>query len=458
MMTCLWMRWWCALLLCGGMIIGDVVLAGQTASQAQQSGRRLRKRRRGKRRGKRVAAKPQRRRRRRRGARQPGMTARENVPCFSKTICKFYDEDQLQRRVNANKNEVVWEWKGDAFNELIASWNALRPEQGYIVIWVSVFHNGWRPYHRLAQWGTRDNGHAIQQTFMNKLNPVVHTKHCRVELQRGLLAHGFRIKAIGHNGATIDCLKALFGCISRTNHQKIVVPDRQLPSTMLKTGVIGISQMKINDPRCKDMCSPTSTAMMVSYHHQRFFGGRPASSMVQYAHTFAKNVRDQGYLNIFGNWILNTAHAFHELKGKVFFSVQRLNSFYHLHDHLNKHKTPVVVSVRRLPGGATPYANGHLLMVVGFDSVTRRVVCLDPAFAHHKATLKSYPLVPFLQAWGRSNNLSYVPLLKDAVMERLDLQDVQASSELVVKNLTFTPEPLAPTTRFLPSELVDQLV
>ena len=452
MMTCLWMRWWCALLLCGGMIIGDVVLAGQNASQAQQSGRRLRKRRRGKRRGKRAAAKrPQ--RRRRRGARQPGMTARENVPYFSKTICKFYDDDQLQRRVDNNKNEVIWEWKGDAFNELIASWNALRPDQGYITILVSVLHNGWRPYHRLAEWGC-----AGQQTFMNKLNPVVHTKHCRVELQRGLLAHGFRIKAVCHDGATIDCLKAMFGCISRTNHQKIVVPDRQLSSIMLKTGVVGISQMKINDPRCKDMCSPTSTAMLVSYHHQRFFGQRPASSMVQYAHRFAKNVHDQGYLNIFGNWILNTAHAFHELKGKVFFSVQRLNSFYHLHDHLHKHKTPVVVSVRRLPGGATPYANGHLIMVVGFDSATRRVVCLDPAFGSHKATLKSYPLVPFLQAWGRSNNLSYVPLLKDAVMERLDLQDVQASSELVVKNLTFTPEPLAPTARILPIELVDQLV
>ena len=74
-------------------------------------------------------------------------------------------------------------------------------------------------------------------------------------------------------------------------------------------------------------------------------------------------------------------------------------------------KSPVAVSVRRLRGGATPYANGHIMLVVGWNRIKRRVLCLDPAFGSNRATLKSYRLTDFLNAWSRSSNLAYVPIL-----------------------------------------------
>ena len=70
----------------------------------------------------------------------------------------------------------------------------------------------------------------------------------------------------------------------------------------------------------------------------------------------------------------------------------------------------MAVSVRRLRGGATPYASGHFLVVVGWNRQKRRVVCLDPAFGSNRLVLKAYRLQDFLRAWHRSMNLAYVPM------------------------------------------------
>jgi hypothetical protein len=92
-----------------------------------------------------------------------------------------------------------------------------------------------------------------------------------------------------------------------------------------------------------------------------------------------------------------------------------LNGFSDLYDLL-KQKIPVVVSVRRLRGGATPYAHGHLLVVVGWNNARQRVLCVDPAFKGSKNTQKAYPLKSFIQAWGSSTNLSYVPIIKEELI------------------------------------------
>ncbi len=344
----------------------------------------------------------------------PQITCKEAVPEFSKTICRFFEDHELSDVQKRGDNHIVWTKEAtDPFGELIVSWNALRPSQGYIAIWVSVLHHGnWSSWHRLAVWGRK-----LQKTFLHKTHPIVHTLHSRVELQNGNLARGFKIKVTFHKGAKPPILKALFGCISRLNQHKIIHPDQTLPTAIIKKGHTKISQFMLNHERKKDICSPVSTAMMVSYFHQKQYGTIPHHSMPDYALSFAHNVLDQSYLNIFGNWMLNTAHAFDAMNGEVYFSVQRLNSFYDLHHYISN-KIPVVVSVRRLPGGATPYAGGHLLMVTGWNSETKSVICIDPAFSPHHATLKSYPLMHFIRAWGRSSNLSYVPMLKSMLTQK----------------------------------------
>jgi hypothetical protein len=374
---------------------------------------------------------------------------REAVPSFSKTICRFFTDNELAvSQQLPGREQVVWaKEQTDPFGELIVSWNALRPTQGHLAIWVSVLHHGqWSSWHKLAIWG-----HKVQKTFLHKSHPAVHTIHNRVTLQNGNLARGFRVKVTFHKGAAPSVLKALFACTSRLNQHKIIQPDHQLPTAIIhKKHHTRISQFMLDHERKGDICAPVSTAMMVSYFFKQKYGQRPHYSMANYAIDFTKKVHDQGDLNVFGNWHLNVAQAFDAMKGDVYFSVQRLNSFYDLHHYLAQ-EVPVVVSVRRLPGGATPYAGGHLLMIIGYDSSTRRVICLDPAFSPHHATLQSYPLMPFIRAWGRSSNMSYVPLLKSMVGQR----EAPPIAECIAANdKTELLEPVASDLLSTPQELL----
>jgi hypothetical protein len=330
---------------------------------------------------------------------------------FSHTICKLFTMEAMPVAVHQGLPEVVWAKSTDEFfNECIVSWNALRPTKGFMTIWVSLKHRGeWSRWHRLAQWGPN-----FQRTFVNKLNPYVHTKHCRVEMQHGSLARGFRVRVTFHKGADPTNLKALFACASRLDQFKLVIPKRNLPSVGIRD-VPRQSQMVLDHPRFRDLCSPVSTSMVVAYLWQKLYNILPTPSMPSFALDFAKRAHDQGYLNIYGNWILNVAQAFEACNGDVFFRVERLNSFYDLYRFLNK-KIPVAVSVRRLRGGATPYANGHILVVAGWNRLKQCVICVDPAFAPSKVTLRAYPLRAFLRAWSRSSNLAYVPMPKQSLV------------------------------------------
>ena len=68
------------------------------------------------------------------------------------------------------------------FNELILSWNAKRPLKGKLSFFVSVKHNYWSRWDKLAEWS-----HNGQQTFVNSRSPFVHTKHVKIEVKRGFL-------------------------------------------------------------------------------------------------------------------------------------------------------------------------------------------------------------------------------------------------------------------------------
>ena len=69
---------------------------------------------------------------------------------------------------------------------------------------------------------------------------------------------------------------------------------------------------------------------------------------------------------------------------------------------------------RPLQGSALPYTQGHLMVVIGFDAVNERVLCMDPAFPTNKETLTSYPLQDFIVAWSRRGFIAYIfePVLR----------------------------------------------
>lgn len=323
---------------------------------------------------------------------------------FSKTMSKFFDESSFPSS-NNDPYEYVWEVdKTVPFDELIFSWNALRPETGKMTFWVSINYPQPSSWHRIAEWGP-----DYQKTFTNNRHPFVHTKHVRVVMQKHKLASGFRIKVVFSDGAPVHNMRALFACMSNTQLFRIALPKFDTLKYISPLGVTRQSQMTLNHPRAHDLCSPTSTSMLVNYFTTKIYHNPMRGSMQNYVIDFAGKVHDDSNLNIYGNWILNVAQAFDSTKGDVFFRVERLNNFTILHDYLAK-RIPVAVSVRRLRGGAMPYRNGHFIVVVGWDSEKHMVVCVDPAFGSNSLTLRRYKLRDFLQAWGRSLNLSYIPI------------------------------------------------
>ncbi len=338
-------------------------------------------------------------------------TTHRSQPIFSKTLSHFIS---LSNELDANVNSYIWEDIAPIpFDELIISWNAKRPEQGHITFWTSVqYGSQWSPWHRQASWGA-----TKQRSFVNKLHQHVHTKHVRVELQRNQSACAFRVKAIFHDGATIDNLHAMFACCSYQSYFRPTRSHVNYPKLFESSNAIEIpliSQMLIDHHRYQDLCAPTSLSMVTSHFNQKFLSTYPNSTdeFYDYALKFAGKVHDYG-IDIYGNWQLNAAQAYDACEGAVFFRVERLNSFDDLYSLL-RHKVPVIVSVRRLKGGATPYANGHILVVVGWNPETKSVVCHDPAFKGKEIT-HEYPLRDFSRAWALSKNLSYVAIPKNII-------------------------------------------
>lgn len=317
-------------------------------------------------------------------------------PNFSKSYSNFISDNEI----DINQNEYVWQVdNSENFNELIMSWNAFRPTTGKYSFYVSVKHNYWTSWDKIAEWGKKS-----QQTFSKKKDNYASTKYVRVVLKKHKKASGFRIKVIAEKGAKLLDLKALFVCLSKLDNFKITKYKENLPSTLIK-GVPKQSQIVLNHPRCRELCSPTSVSMIVNYFLKNYY------NIDYYTTNFAKKVLDD-QLGIYGNWLLNVAQAYDSSNGNVFFRVERLNSFEDLYKYIAD-KTPVAVSVRgHLKGGAKTYSAGHFMVVVGWNNIKKAVLCIDPAFPDNKSTLRAYHLKDFLHAWGISHNLSYVAIPK----------------------------------------------
>lgn len=292
----------------------------------------------------------------------------------------------------SNSNEWVYEESdGNPFDELIVSWNGFRPSVGKWVFWIRLKQKDWSPWLRYAEW-TADS----QKTFKSSPEGSWAESYQDAAYPKNGFCHGFQIKITAEDGANLGTLESLFACASNLKKFQISTPGPL--STIQLRNVDGQSQMVLDHPRSRDLCSPTSTSTAVNY----LLGYRLVSPTI-----FASKVRDVEF-DIYGNWILNTAEAYEELKGSYKVHVQRLNGFQDLHSYLMQ-GIPVVVSLKGpLPGGALPYSSGHLLCVVGYDAEESKVYCIDSAFPSNDATRVSYSLTDFLEAWGRRKNLSYV--------------------------------------------------
>lgn len=285
------------------------------------------------------------------------------------------------------------------FSQLVFSFNALRPK-GYYTFSGKIRDaktKQWGPLHTMIDWGAE-----VQRSYLSKKGGATHYAHVRMETEKEHLADGFCITVTAHEGASLCDVHSLAASVSDFTQFKSESADNYAHySSVFIKEVPKVSQFALDHPEKDSICSPTSTCMLVSYLTKKQVD--PV--------LFAQSVYDDG-LKKYGSWPFNTAHAYEQLEGKVLFAVARLNNFGMLHQLLNK-GMPVVVSVRgALEGALLPYANGHLLVVVGYDARNKKVICNDPAAQEGADVLRGYPLASFIGAWERSHRLAYVGEIK----------------------------------------------
>jgi peptidase C39-like protein len=303
------------------------------------------------------------------------------------------------RSLNTYKKALFFSQKNvSPFTQLIFSWNALRPEHGYFAFYAQVRDaetKRWGEWHHMVDWGK-----AVQRSYVSKSDGFSSYVHVRLEIDTKKSADGFRIKVEPCDNAPLSLVHSFFVALSNFNLFKAessVTIDQQCAKTVSLVEIPSIAQFALDHEDKHRICSPVSWSMVVQY-----LTGRN----IDPCH-FAAGVFDSG-LSIYGSWACNSAHAFEWCSGLVHCFVRRCNSFMDVYKQLEQ-GLPVVVSVRGvLPGALKPFPHGHLMVIIGWDSITRQVLCHDPASENHDTVFKRYPIDDFLRAWEASHRLSYI--------------------------------------------------
>lgn len=317
---------------------------------------------------------------------------------WSQVYMHRYSEHEMQK--NSDKKElIITQLTTLPFNQLIFSWNAQRPQEGYFTFSCQVRDaqtNQWYDYLTMINWGDK-----LQKSHFSRAQNCAFY-YARLEIENNRKADGFRIKVQATDQHDLGLVKALFASVS---DMSLFAPEpwaqqgKNLETLILKN-IPQTSQFLIDHPKADVMCSPTSVSMVV--------GSLKRTKLDPLL--FADAVYDQG-LNAFGNWAFNTAHAYELCNGQVLFYPARLGSFTDLYQLLEQ-KIPVVVSVHGpLKDAPRPYQKGHLLVVVGYDAHNKKVLCHDPAFETDTAVAMAYDLHEFVRAWERSKRMVYCAFL-----------------------------------------------
>lgn len=304
--------------------------------------------------------------------------------------------NDIIRVTHRTKKVLLYEKDGiKPFTQLIFSWNAQRPEQGYFSFHIQVRNaetKRWGVWHHMADWGA-----GVQQSYLSKSDGISSFVHVRLEIEEKRLGDAFRIKIIPHQQASLSLVYSYSVAVSDFNQFKPEQPlTNQLTSVYLE-GIPAIAQFALEHEDNGRICSPVSCTMLVDFLTHR----------EQNPIDFACKSFDAG-LSVYGSWPCNIAHAFECCGTRTYFFVRRMNSFTDIHAQLMK-RMPVIVSVRgTLPGALKAFPHGHLMLVVGWDNETQEVLCHDPAAETIETVFKRYPIIDFVRAWERSHRLAYV--------------------------------------------------
>lgn len=284
-------------------------------------------------------------------------------------------------------------WRIDckkSVDEFVLSWNMQRPSKGKYRFSLRFKTHTWSSWMTYAVWGcdSQSTFEGLCETAGIKLYQDI------VFFPKNTEGVSVEVKVESEGGAPRRTPLTLFACL--TKKEKFHSTD-SFAGLSISLPLVGLSQMVFESSLNQRICSPVSTASVVSYLN------RLAIDPL----VFASRVRDHHW-DVYGNWALNVAQAYVELGAQWCCWVERLPGFGAVLNRL-KNQTPVVVSVKGpLPGSSSSYADGHLMVVCGYCSMTDRVICMDPAFPCNEQTIVLYDRIDFLLSWSRRSNTAYL--------------------------------------------------
>lgn len=308
-------------------------------------------------------------------------------------------------------------------NQLTTSWQADTPKDTWIETDLSVYvHNHWSKWYDMGNWtftngaqqrtsvsGQDDNdGYIFVDTYVS--NDEAPTKY---KLRETLHGTDHAQPTVRQVAATASDPKTADATASQTTvHHTIELP---VPAYSQE---IHRGEYPQYDGGGEAWCSPTSTAMVVSYWHrgpsQHDLQSLPADTVFDQhgrkdaiVDWTAQQTYDKDYDGT-GNWPFNTSYASaYGLDG----SVRQYNSLQGIESWIKK-GVPIVASIawdntdsktdNDLPNAAIPKSGGHLLVITGFTA-SGDVITNDPAGADNSQVRRVYPRAQFERVWQNAS-------------------------------------------------------
>ncbi|MBV8933131.1 MAG: C39 family peptidase [Kutzneria sp.] len=302
---------------------------------------------------------------------------------------------------------------GFGATELIASWNATTPPGTWLQAEMrgqssSGARTGW---YVMGQWASGDND--IQRRSVSGQSDATGTVDVDTFKTSGtatLNSYQLRVSLYRLQGSTNTPVVTMVGAMTSAVPDRFTVPTSpaggawgtELPVPSYSQN-IHVGQYPQYDGGGEAWCSPTSTAMVISY-----WGKQPTPDQLSWVDpsyqdpvvdVAARGTYDYDYSGA-GNWPFNTAYA---ASYGLDAHVTRLHSLTELERYISK-GIPVITSQSFLSSeldGAGYSTSGHIMVVVGFTR-TGDVITHDPASSDDAAVRNVYKRGQFENVWLRT--------------------------------------------------------
>jgi peptidase C39-like protein len=281
-----------------------------------------------------------------------------------------------------------------AWNELVASWNMESSADSYLNIEArAIYPDRATKYYTMGLWSGDPSKHP-RESVLNQKDDDGDVATDTLALKSPCGRFQLRV-TLGTDKNAKPKPKFLGICLLNSE----TTPATLLPNRAAWAMLIPVperSQMVY--PGGKELCSPTTVSMMMTYWAQRL----KRSRMDQDVPEVAKAVYDSNWIGT-GNWPFNTAYAGSFPGMRAYIS--RFSDVSELEDWIVR-GIPVGVSLSyNLLRGEVESGHGHVVVCVGFTK-DGDVIVNDPGTTLY--VRKTFPRKSLIAAWACSHNTVYL--------------------------------------------------